>query len=70
MMSAAPKAPDFANGLFLTSCNLGTTIGASLAGIVIAQMGMQYILLVGIAALIIGFICIVLRNTLYKSTAV
>lgn len=70
MMSAAPKAPDFANGLFLTSCNLGTTIGASIAGIVIAQMGMQYILLVGIAALIIGFICIVLRNTLYKSTAV
>ncbi len=70
MMSAAPKAPDFANGLFLTSCNLGTTIGASLVGIVMAQMGTQYILLVGIAALIIGFICIVLRNTLYKSTAV
>lgn len=66
MMSSAPQAPDFANGLFLTSCNLGTTIGASIAGIVIAQVGMHYILFVGMLALIIGFICIVLRNTLYQ----
>lgn len=27
--SAAPKAPEFANGLFLTSANLGTTVGAT-----------------------------------------
>ncbi|TVX98571.1 MFS transporter [Paenibacillus cremeus] len=29
MMSAAPEAPDFANGLFISSCNVGTTLGAA-----------------------------------------
>jgi len=26
-MSSAPEAPDFANGLFIPACNVGTTIG-------------------------------------------
>jgi len=69
MMSAAPKAPDFANGLFLTSVNLGTAIGAGIAGVIIAQIGTKYILFVGVLALVIGFICIMLRNSLYKTTA-
>lgn len=68
MMSSAPNSPDFANGLFLTSCNLGTTIGTGVAGIIIAQIGTKYILFVGIFALVLGFICILLRNMLYKST--
>ncbi|EJV51221.1 hypothetical protein IEK_02359 [Bacillus toyonensis] len=68
MMSSAPNSPDFANGLFLTSCNLGTTIGTGIAGIIIAQIGTKYILFVGIFALVLGFICILLRNMLYKST--
>ncbi|MBM7601448.1 putative MFS family arabinose efflux permease [Virgibacillus halotolerans] len=69
MMSAAPKAPDFANGLFLTSVNLGTTIGAGVAGVIIAQLGTKYILFVGVLSLVIGFICIILRNSLYKHAA-
>lgn len=69
VMSAAPKAPDFANGLFLTSVNLGTTIGSGIAGVVIAQIGTKYILFVGVLALVIAFICIVLRNSLYKTIA-
>ncbi|MCC2463817.1 MFS transporter [Bacillus mobilis] len=68
MMSSAPNSPDFANGLFLTSCNLGTTIGTGIAGIIIAQIGTKYILFVGMFALVLGFICILLRNMLYKST--
>ncbi|WP_176545294.1 MFS transporter [Bacillus toyonensis] len=68
MMSSAPNSPDFANGLFLTSCNLGTTIGTGIAGIIIAQIGTKYILFVGIFALVLGFICILLLNMLYKST--
>ena len=62
IMSAAPKAPDFANGLFLTSVNLGTTIGASCAGAVISHFGIPYILFVGVFALVISFICIFLRS--------
>lgn len=66
IMSAAPKAPDFANGLFLTSVNLGTTIGAGIAGGIISQFGTKYILFVGIVSLVIGFVCIILRSYLYK----
>ncbi|ASN07251.1 MFS transporter [Virgibacillus necropolis] len=69
IMSSAPKAPDFANGLFLTSVNLGTTIGAGIAGVIIAQFGTKYILFVGVLSLVIGFICIILRNSLYKTAA-
>lgn len=69
IMSAAPKAPDFANGLFLTSVNLGTTIGTSIAGMVISQIGTREILFVGVVALIAGFVFIVLRNSLYKTAA-
>ncbi|OXS78734.1 MFS transporter [Domibacillus enclensis] len=67
VMSAAPKAPDFANGLFLTAVNLGTTIGSGAAGFVIAQIGTKYILFVGVLSLMIAFICIVRRNSLYKT---
>ncbi|WP_339229433.1 MFS transporter [Oceanobacillus sp. FSL K6-2867] len=67
--SSAPKAPDFANGLFLTSVDLGTTIGAGIAGVIIAQIGTKYILFVGMLSLVIGFIFIMLRNSLYKITA-
>ncbi|WHY95396.1 MFS transporter [Peribacillus simplex] len=66
IMSSAPKAPDFANGLFLTSVNLGTTIGAGVAGIIIAKIGTEYILFVGVLTLVLGFICILLRNYMYR----
>ena len=36
---SALKAPDFANGLFLTATNLGTTVGTSLCGALIAGSG-------------------------------
>lgn len=43
LVSAAPEAPDFANGLFLASTNLGTTLGAMLCGSLIAELGMHYV---------------------------
>ncbi|WP_066303605.1 MFS transporter [Bacillus sp. FJAT-29814] len=60
--SAAPEAPDFANGLFLTAANLGTTFGAAVGGLFIAEMGIQYVVLVGILSLILGLAAILLRN--------
>ena len=36
---AAPGAPDFANGMFLTSANLGTTTGTAICGAFITEMG-------------------------------
>lgn len=68
IMSSAPQAPDFANGLFLTATNLGTTIGTAFAGLVITQIGTKYILLVGILGLFLGLICVLWRNSISKST--
>ncbi|MBM7694752.1 putative MFS family arabinose efflux permease [Peribacillus deserti] len=68
IMSAAPKTPDFANGLFLTSANLGTTFGAAVGGLFISEMGTQYVVLVGILSLILGLLTILLRNYMYSYT--
>jgi MFS transporter, DHA1 family, inner membrane transport protein len=66
IMSAAPETPDFANGLFLTSANLGTTFGAAIGGLFISEMGTQYVVLVGILSLILGLVTILLRNYMYS----
>ncbi|PFO06612.1 MFS transporter [Bacillus sp. AFS076308] len=63
--SSAPEAPDFANGLFLTSANLGTTFGAAVGGLIISDMGTQYVVLVGFLSLILSLVTILLRNNMY-----
>ncbi|WP_338785863.1 MFS transporter [Metabacillus sp. FJAT-53654] len=68
IMSAAPEAPDFANGLFLTAANLGTTFGAAVGGLFISEMGTQYVVLVGILSLILSLVTILLRNYMYSPT--
>ena len=65
--SAAPEAPDFANGLFLTSANLGTTIGTSVCGLFISGIGTQYIVLGGLLFLIFSVVSILIRNYLNNS---
>ena len=64
--SAAPEAPDFANGLFLSSANLGTTIGTAAGGLFISELGTQYVVLVGLLSLILGLVFILLRNYMYS----
>lgn len=59
--SAATKAPDFSNGLFLASANLGTTIGTTICGFFISQMGVSYIILGGIILLLLSMVTILVR---------
>lgn len=54
--SAAPEAPDFANGLFLTAANLGTTFGTMLCGEIIAALGMGSMVFGGIIFLALCFV--------------
>lgn len=61
--SAAPDAPEFANGLFIASCNVGTTVGAAVGGVLIAGMGISYVIAVGIGALSLGIAAILLRHS-------
>ncbi|WP_151737498.1 MFS transporter ['Paenibacillus yunnanensis' Narsing Rao et al. 2020] len=67
VMSSAPEAPDFANGLFISACNVGTTVGSAIGGVFIAQMGTAYVVWVGLLSLIIGFAGIIFRNYRYAS---
>lgn len=66
--SAAPEAPDFANGLFISSCNVGTTLGAAVGGLFISEMGTPYVVLVGILSLLVSFVTILLRNYKFSPT--
>jgi MFS transporter, DHA1 family, inner membrane transport protein len=66
--SSAPEAPDFANGLFLTAANLGTTLGAAIGGFFLSELGTQYVVLVGFLSLILGLVTIFLRNYMSSPT--
>ncbi len=46
--SSAPEAPDFANGLFISACNVGTTVGSAAGGLFISTLGTPYVVLVGV----------------------
>lgn len=65
--SAAPEAPDFANGLFLAFSNLGITFGTAVGGFFISGMGTQYIVLGGIIFLVLSFVSILLRSYMYNT---
>ncbi|WP_046173568.1 MFS transporter [Domibacillus indicus] len=65
--SSAPEAPDFANGLFISACNLGTTVGSAAGGLLISQMGTPYVVLTGILSVILGLAVILLRNNMFNA---
>ena len=69
MVSAAPEAPEFANGIFLSMGNLGVTIGTTIAGAVVLSMGVQYVMLAAIAVLIIDLILLFIRTNRYATEA-
>lgn len=66
--SAAPEAPDFANGLYLSAANLGTTIATTVCGLFISGIGTQYVVLGGLLFLILSIVTILLRNYVYNVT--
>lgn len=62
MVSAAPQAPEFANGIFLSMGNVGVTIGTTLAGIVVAGIGIRYVMLFAILVVMIDLILLFTRT--------
>ncbi|WDQ30731.1 MFS transporter [Paenibacillus marchantiae] len=63
--SAAPEAPDFSNGLFLSCGNLGITLGTAVGGLFISGIGTQYIVLGGVLFLVLSLLSILLRIRLF-----
>lgn len=66
MTLAAPEAPDFANGLFLSGGNLGITIGTGIGGLFISGLGAQYIVIGGILFLILSLGSILITNYMIR----
>ena len=60
---AAHETPDFANGLFLTSANFGTTIGTAVCGLFISGISAQYSVMGAFVFLAAAIAFIVLRET-------
>ena len=58
---SAPEALDFANGMFLTSANLGTTIGTAICGAFITEMGTRYSVFGAFLFLIASIVFVYLR---------
>lgn len=68
--SVTQKAPDFGNGLFLAATNLGTTIGTTLCGFLIAGQGISFVMIGGIAMIIISALLILARVTKARALSV
>ena len=69
MVSAAPDAPEFANGIFLSMGNVGVTLGTTIAGAVVAGMGVQYVMIAAVVVMIIDLILLSIRTYKYPSEA-
>lgn len=59
---AAPQAPDFANGLFLTSTNLGTAVGTAFCGMFISRFDTRYAVIGTLIFLVLGILFVFLRQ--------
>ena len=65
---AAPEAPDFANGLFLLSANLGTTVGAAACGAFITFFVTRYSVIGSLLFLAVSIVFVVLRIRTVQSS--
>lgn len=65
---AAPEAPDFANGLFLLSANLGTTVGAAACGAFITFFDTRYSVIGSSLFLAVSIVFVVLRIRTVQSS--
>lgn len=61
VISAAPGASEFANGLYLTAANLGISIATPFCGLVITKMGIQAAPIGGIVFVICSAVCIYIK---------
>lgn len=58
---AAPEAPDFSNGLYLTAANAGTTLGTALCGLFITVAGTRFALVGALIFLAAGMVLVAVR---------
>lgn len=64
--TAAPEAPDFANGLYLTAANLGVTAGTALCGVFIAAADTRFALIGSLVLVAAAIVLISVRQILAR----
>ncbi|MNR07593.1 putative arabinose transporter [compost metagenome] len=67
LTSEASEAPEFANSLFVSFGNLGITIGTTIGGWFLSQMGTYLIAWSGVFFLLLASACIWLKIKLFDS---
>ncbi|WDZ63813.1 MFS transporter [Paenibacillus polymyxa] len=67
LTSEASEAPEFANSLFVSFANLGVTIGTTLGGWFLSQMGTHLVTWSGVLFLLLASICIGLKIKFFDS---
>lgn len=61
IVSAAPDAPEFANGIFISVLNIAITIGTSIGGFIIVSYGTVYIFIGSLVISLLSLIFLALR---------
>ncbi|TCZ78116.1 MFS transporter [Paenibacillus albiflavus] len=69
LMTEAKEAPEFGNSLFVSFSNVGITVGASIGGRFISQLGTHQLIWCGIMFALLAFLLIIVKMVISKSNA-
>lgn len=69
LMTEAKEAPEFGNSLFVSFSNVGITVGASIGGWFISQLGTHQLIWCGIMFALLAFLLIIVKMAISNSNA-
>ncbi len=64
--SPIPEAKELANGLFISTANIGITLGTSLCGLFISLNGSRFVVLAAVCLVVLSIIFLMLRGQILK----
>lgn len=68
LLQLAPSAKEFANGLFISACNVGLTLGTSFCGYLIRHFEVKTSVLAAIVLMLCGWVLVLLRAWMMRRT--
>lgn len=68
LISEAKEAPEFGNSLFVSFSNLGITLGTSIGGLFISQLGIHQLIWSGFLFTLLSFLLIIIKIKFFKSS--
>ncbi|MEK5393935.1 MFS transporter [Margalitia sp. FSL K6-0131] len=68
LISEAKEAPEFGNSLFVSLSNLGITLGTSIGGLFISQLGIHQLIWSGFLFTLLSFLLIIIKIKFFKSS--